>query len=683
MQNEGIKRMKKLAAVFAIGPPYSFFLNPSQVLSFDPMRFLLCFIGILFSISPLQAQNDSLLQIVRSSQTHDTLKAKAYGDLSFESRSSSSDQAYAYALASLHYAKKANHTASLAQAWNDLGIIYYDRALYDSALFCYETAMPLRKKMGDLKGLGGLYNKIGIVFQSRGQFVDAMRAQLQSLRYYDSLGWDYGIAYAQNNIAVLHYNLGSPDKALEYYQKSADLKLKIGDKDGYGGTLSNMGNVYHDQKKYREAIHTYLLALDYIDTTRNKYYLASTLNNLGNVYSKINKFDSAFYYVKKGLLIREAAGDKKGMVSSLSQLGNLYVTTFDYKNGLPFLERALELAREIHVIKDHKDVLISLAAAHYVQGNYKVAYEYLSEGKQLNDSIFSESLSRSVSELQIKYETERRIRENLELKSAREVQDADLAAKGLQVRFLVTGLLVILLLFVLIFQLYRNKQRQTLAASIKSMEQKRFRSILETEEKERARIARELHDGLSQLIVSAKLHVDAVEAPDDEKVFLTTAANLLNESLEEVRNISHDLMPGALLRLGLQNAIMESVERITGNHKIEIVTELKVDKNPSEDISLALFRIYQECLSNMIKYSGASKIVVHLHEDVTGIILQMEDNGKGFDTRLIEASKGIGWDNIHFRVNLFKGRFEVKSSAEQGTRIEVRIPATTMVLSER
>lgn len=643
------------------------------------MRLICFFIGMLVSCSLLQAQNDSLLNLARSAQTPDTLKAKIYGDLSFEQRFSNPDLAYAYAQASLSFAKKSTHKPSLAQAWNDLGIIYFDQALYDSALFCYEKSLPLRKEMGDLKGLGGLYNKIGIVFQSRGQFMDAMRAQIQSLRYYDSLGWEYGIAYAQNNIAILHYNLGSPDKALEYYQKSADIKLKIGDKDGYGGTLSNMGNVYFDQKKYREAITLYLRALEYIDTARNTYYLSSTLNNLANGYSRIDQFDSAFYYAKKGLTIREESGDKKGMVSSLSQLGNLYITAnSDFKKGLPLLERSLKLAREIGVIKDHKDVLISLAAAYYSQGNYQRAYDHLMEGKALNDSIFSESLSRSINELQIKYETEKQFRENLELKSAKEVQDADLEVKSMQVRVLVAGLLVIVLLTVILFQIYRNKQRQLLAASAKAMEQNRFRSILEAEEKERARIARELHDGLSQLIVSAKLHVDAVEAPEDEKVFLITAANLLNESLEEVRTISHDLMPGALLKLGLQNAILESVERVKGNHKIEFRTELKLQKNPPEDISLAVFRIYQECLSNMIKYSGATQISIRLFEDKSGIFLSMEDDGKGFDTRLIKASKGIGWNNIRFRVDLFKGSFEVKSSEGQGTRIEVRIPVNDL-----
>ncbi len=646
------------------------------------MRLLVLFIGMLISICSLRAQNDSLLNLARSARTPDTLKAKIYGDLSFEARFANSDLAYAYAQASLYFAKKSKHTPALAQAWNDLGIIYFDKALYDSALFCYEKSLPLRKEMGDLKGLGGLYNKIGIVFQSRGQFVDAMRAQLQSLRYYDSLGWEYGIAYAQNNIAILHYNLGSPDKALEYYQKSADIKLKIGDKDGYGGTLSNMGNVYFDQERYREAIDIYLRALDYIDTARNKYYLSSTLNNLANGYSRIDQFDSAFYYAKKGLAIREDAGDKKGLVSSLSQLGNLYITAnSDYKKGLPLLERSLKLAREIGVIKDHKDVLLSLAAAYYSQGKYQRAYDHLMEGKALNDSIFSESSSRSISELQIKYETERQIRENSELKSAKKVQDAELEAKNMQVRLLIAGLLVILLLSVILLQIYRGKQRLALAASTKAMEQSRFRSILETEEKERARIARELHDGLSQLIVSAKLHVDAIDAPEDEKVFLNTAANLLNESLEEIRNISHDLMPGALLRLGLQKAMLESVEQLSGNTKIQIHTDLNLNKDPSEDIGLALFRIYQECLSNMIKYSGATHITIRLFEDRSGIILNMEDDGKGFDTRLVEASKGIGWDNIRFRVDLFKGSFEVKSSEGQGTRIEVRIPVNDLELA--
>ncbi len=632
---------------------------------------LILLFSILCSVQGIRAQNDSLLAVAEYRHTPDTLKAKIYGDLSFASRFADPEKAHRYAQLSLMYARSGAHLPSIAQAYNDLGIVYYDRADYDSALFCYRESLKIRTELDDLKGIGALYNKIGIVYQSRGQFEEALKAQLSSLNCYDSLGFDFGISYAYNNIAILHYNMGNLEKALEYYEQSRDIKIQIGDRDGLGGTLSNMGNIFLQQQRFREALDHYHLALQYIDTVKNSYYTASTFNNLGTVYQSAGKTDSALYYIRLGLSLREKTGDKKGIVSSLSALGNLYVNALHQPiKGLSYLREALSLAREINVLKDHKDVLLNIAEAHKSLGNYRDAYQALVEGKNLSDSIFNETMAKSISELQIKYETEKKEKENLQLLRDQQLKDEEIANKAALLRGLLAILIILTLLTILILVINKSRQNRKL----RLLEQQRFREILEAEEKERSRVARELHDGVSQLIVSAKMNVDAIKQ-DSDHPNLDPAIELLTESLEEVRSVSHNLMPGALIRLGLVAAIRENAKRIAHAGNVSIHTDLDESLRIPEEIARAMYRIYQECLNNMLRYSEATEIHISLSkEEDTQLCLQMEDNGKGFDVRQLDKSSGIGWNNIRFRTSILGGHFEISSSGETGTFVKVNIP---------
>ena len=198
-------------------------------------------------------------------------------------------------------------------------------------------------------------------------------------------------------------------------------------------------------------------------------------------------------------------------------------------------------------------------------------------------------------------------------------------------------------------------------------------ALIEGEEKERERIARELHDGIGQMLTALKLTINLIKDQDDLKVELK---KILTETIIEVRRISSNLMPSVLYNYGLLPAIKalyESLKNIT-EIKLEIILP-ESDEIEAMDFQrkIAIYRIIQEALNNAIKYSEASLISVYIRTVNKNIELIISDNGKGFDVTTVKLSSGLS--NMRSRAEIIAGsKFEIISTVEEGTTININMP---------
>ncbi len=204
------------------------------------------------------------------------------------------------------------------------------------------------------------------------------------------------------------------------------------------------------------------------------------------------------------------------------------------------------------------------------------------------------------------------------------------------------------------------------------------RAIFEGEQNERIRIARDLHDSIGQMLSVVKMRLSSMPGlpAADMAHSAGVSMQLVDKTLEEVRTISHNLIPE-----DLAFGMVRSLENLC--RKVSAAGEVDVQLSVAEEVrarkftvpfSLSLYRILQEVLGNMMKHAAATQIEVEMSESAGLIVLQIADNGKGFDTGIINASKGIGWKNIFARVNLLNGSVDVRSERISGTRIEITIP---------
>ncbi|WP_018342748.1 PAS domain-containing protein [Cytophaga aurantiaca] len=210
----------------------------------------------------------------------------------------------------------------------------------------------------------------------------------------------------------------------------------------------------------------------------------------------------------------------------------------------------------------------------------------------------------------------------------------------------------------------------------------RTSSVLEGQERERRKIARELHDGLGQMLTALKFNIQGIKpaSSPEEQEYVDGIKNLLQETILEVRRISFDLMPSVLSDFGLGAALLHLSERYSVNGSNNVSIEFVGVKDIGrfeKNIEINTYRIIQEALNNAIKYADATNIVLDLQFEAGRIRFSVEDNGKGFtpqDKRKTDGS-GRGMTNIRERVSLLNGNLIFNSIIEEGTTITVEIPA--------
>ena len=203
--------------------------------------------------------------------------------------------------------------------------------------------------------------------------------------------------------------------------------------------------------------------------------------------------------------------------------------------------------------------------------------------------------------------------------------------------------------------------------------------MIVAEENERKRIAADLHDGVGQMMSAAKMNLSAFEndipfTNDGQKQSFEKIISLVDESCKEIRAVSHQMMPNALLKSGLASAIKEFIDKIdTRVLKVNLHSE-GLNERLDGNVETVLYRVIQECVNNVIKHSGANSLDISLIKDADGIAATIEDNGKGFNAKDKEKFEGIGLKNILSRIGFLKGTVDFDSSPGKGTLVAIHVP---------
>lgn len=207
------------------------------------------------------------------------------------------------------------------------------------------------------------------------------------------------------------------------------------------------------------------------------------------------------------------------------------------------------------------------------------------------------------------------------------------------------------------------------------IQQQRTQAVLEAEERERIRIARDLHDGVGQTLAAARMTLgNYVSQKKIESSEMQNSLDLLEDSIKEIREISHNMMPSSLTKFGLTSALKQFTNKINALGKLEIELQIVGFKERSDEkIELVLYRIVQEIISNTIKHAEAKKVSIELVRHDEELILIIEDDGRGFDTAKTE-NHGIGLKNIATRVEYLNGNVNFDSSIGKGTSVVIEIP---------
>jgi signal transduction histidine kinase len=201
-------------------------------------------------------------------------------------------------------------------------------------------------------------------------------------------------------------------------------------------------------------------------------------------------------------------------------------------------------------------------------------------------------------------------------------------------------------------------------------------ALLEGQEQERGRLARDLHDGLGGLLSGTKLQLSSLDSHRSENIEegISKSITQIDDAVEELRRVAHNLMPDLLMKYGLEAAIREFAVRMS-NGTLDIHTEfINYSNSVSEEKQLIIYRIIQELVNNAVKHADTSEIIIQISEEENVLHLTVEDNGRGFDPAGLNVRKTAGFHNIESRVQFLKGTMNITSELDIGTSIEFQIP---------
>lgn len=231
------------------------------------------------------------------------------------------------------------------------------------------------------------------------------------------------------------------------------------------------------------------------------------------------------------------------------------------------------------------------------------------------------------------------------------------------------GMFLLSLSIVVFFVVYQRrllKQQQAHQKKEADYQQQLLRANFQSQERERNRIGKDLHDEVGALLTTTKLyfqHLDQKNDPDRFTEIKGKAFSLLEETMNTVRRVSHDLRPVVLERLGLVEAILNVVDKINSSGQIEVQFKHSLTMEPNGEYALNWYRIIQELINNTLKHAEASLIVIDLKTDKDQVILNYSDNGKGLDEGS-DTKAGLGIQNIRSRISLMQGSLEIMEKAK-------------------
>lgn len=531
-------------------------------------------------------------------------------------------------------------------------------------------------------------------------------------------------AYANLTRGNIAYDQSEFAEALPFYQKSKELYLEEDNYAGASGPLIWIGIINQNAlKNYPRAIEIYkeaAILAEKGNSTLNKGYI---LNNLGNIYYMLDEYDSAITYIKESNDIKRRFSDKRGLANGLELLADCYVMQARYAASLMLYEETLTLRQGLGDSIGLANSYVNMGRVFGLNENYNDAFSYINKGrdiarrighketipvayqfeselleraknykaalssyksfKMISDSLFNLESQKVLEELQVKYDTEGKERQIA-------LQDAEIQGQVARLernQALIIGLLITALLLIVITLLIRNRAQKEKVLIQKEADLKlreaEINAVIGSQEKERNRFARDLHDGFGQMISVLKMNLGQLgngasrDAEKQMEIF-EQSEQVISEMYSELRNICFDLMPQTLIQQGLPAALREFGQRVTnaGNMALEVLV-FDMEERPDELIEVSLYRISQEWVNNILKYSGADFITMQLTRDADEITLTIEDNGSGFDPEDFFNGKGNGWRNIQSRVNLMKGEFMLDSRlGTRGTMVSVNVPVS-------
>ena len=611
------------------------------------------------------------------------------------------DSSIHYTNQALKYNTKINNDSIKSRlfslGYNLLSLNYKKKGLFEVSKKWHLKGLEVSQKYNEknlyythLHGLAGVYNSLG-------DNVNAIKSYKDCLEYKRDEEICLG---SYINLGDIYSDLKDYDKANYYYNQGKLLSEKNNNQQAKAVIALSLGTNYQFLEKTTEALKMYNEAVAIADKNELNQIALVASGNIGDIYIDLKKYKEAKEIFSLALRKAVSFGYLNNQVSFYEELKKIALIEDDYKSAFDYLNKSTKL-------KDSINKAQQISEINELEVKYKTAQREkeikLLQFDNTTKKLRLEKQEEAIENMNLQEQISQKITENTILffqnSSQKKLSEISLLKKDKQLKSLeveqeketrlmtIFGFLIVLIPVIgLLLQYYKRLKTQRLLNIqqaeisnqninnlLKDQELKLIKASVAGQDKERERISQELHDSIGGNLAAIKLQLNHLIISNSPKIKNLTA--LLDETYQQVRNLSHTLIPKKFKH----HKFCEVIESYFNN--IGEASNIKTDFNVyprkeidalSEEIQIEIFKIIQELLTNTIKHAKASKIDLQLNLIENSLNILFEDNGIGFDTNYYKA--GIGFINMEERIDKLFGSFIIDSKIKRGTIVNIEIP---------
>jgi two-component sensor histidine kinase/Tfp pilus assembly protein PilF len=546
---------------------------------------------------------------------------------------------------------------------------YFDQ---NKALAYARMGETLATHLNFREGRALCLDNIGTLCCEKGEYENALVNYFKALSINEEIGQKKGISDNLSNIGITYRALKKYEKALEFHFKSLKIDENLTNRNAIARDNINIGNTYYDAENYKLAMTYYNKALKYFVEISDKTNTASVLNNIGAVYFNGNNFKLAVEYFNRAIKIFEVEGDKYGIAMDLNNIGEVYAAQKNYEKSLDYYKKSLILSTEI----DTKDLLqanyYGLSEVSAKMNNFNAAYQYHKLYFDITNNLTNSETNSRINELSIKYDTEKKEKENALLKEENTKQIFLHHNQKVITNYLIMGLIIVSLIGFTFFSRSRrkNKEKEKLEKIVSERT-----AELKLKNKQKELMLQEIHHRVKnnlQVISSLlRLQTHYKEGKD--------ADDILNNCIDRIKcmAILHDKLCQAndYSEINLQEYFQELISYISKNYE-SVSPNTKIELNVIP-ITLHINKlipcglILNELVSNAYKYAfnedspnNLIQISFFKNELDNTFHLTIKDNGKGYPENFdIDKHGGLGMVIVQSLVEQLDGTFNIERNA--------------------
>ena len=660
-------------------------------------------------------------------------------DRSWELTDVAPDSARYYAQQAVVQATAIGDSASISLAHRRIGLACQHSNELELAMDHFQRALAIDQRANNHAGIISSLQKIGVLQGKRGQNKSGHDSLIEALKVSENSGDDEDVARCCYSLGSICADMGLYEEAINYTFRALTLRKRIGDAEGIRNSTHQLANVYVRMKKYETALRLHKEHLQMQRSVDEPIGLADAYLGLSVPHYHMGHMDSALAFADSALriyrgtdfaegeilartayadallgsdriaeaedefrsLLRMIAtdGTAEDRAETLFALASLLNGSGRYPEAEVMLREVVQWCRTARARELELAALDELAASLRARGHLEEALVFFESARDIQDSMFNEGTTRELAsaEMKEKYNADARNSEITGLKA-----EIDLRMEREARRMLLLILVIVVAVALLVFTglLARNlqhrkrlmAQQQTLHMEevnglMRSQEIRSLEALLEGQDKERDRIAQDLHDVLGSKLSATKFQFITYDGtmqrtgPEQEAAY-QKVFGLIDEAVKEVRRISHDLAGGTITRNGIAPVLRALCDTVHQPGVLEVELAIfGMEARLDHRIELALYRMVQELVSNVLKHARASHLSIQVTRANGDVNVIVEDDGVGFDPVHVEG--GMGLTGVRTRATELGGTVQVDPRPGLGTSITIVVPITVPIPKDR